>query len=215
MRLQPPDIKSDRLFRLLLETPRPKQALEFKITGVSNTLYVQALSSHEVADLSNDNLSAQILTKCLVLKSGKPAFSSAEKLGSVLSMAEFKELNREVSQVMSTISPMLGYCDQAAWNQKLEEGAKHPSNFSLVYSLGMCFDFIVLPDKIISKDHPETFFGIPRKELLDCHWMAYWSARKIYKEMVLGEGNEQQTVEDLKKITKGEKLWATLPTTQN
>lgn len=206
MKIKTPDVASDVLFRTLLATPRPKQALQFRLSGLPNVdLFVQAVGSHEIA-YSGSNLIAYVLSKCLVLRNGRPAFSSPGKINELLSISEFRRLSQEALDVLAQISPMFSFVDYKEWNAKLDEGARHSSNFLLTHSLGMCFTLAVLPDKIVTQDHPELYFAIPRNQLLDCHWMAYWAARKVYKELVLGAGSDKDTIEDLKKITKGEKL---------
>lgn len=198
---------------MLLETPRPKRLLKFRLAGApSFKLYVRALSSHQLADAPGDFI-PYLLQQAVVLQNGSLAFSSPEKLSEILSVVEFKNFSTEVLNALSEISPMFNYCEAKEWNEKLEEGARHGSNFALTNSLGMCFNLMVLPDRIITQDHPEWFFNIPRNDLLDCHWMAYWSARKVYRESVL-DGSEKDKIDSLKREQEGKIKWKH-PTTNN
>lgn len=207
MFIKTPDMPSEVLFRQLLATPRPKQALRFHLSAAPEVeLIVQAVSSHELADGPSKNILAHMLSKCVVLKSGRPAFSSADRLVNLLSMSEFKQLSQEAFEVLSRISPMVSYVDCKEWSAKLEEGARHSTNFMLTHSLGMCFDLIVMPDRVITQDYPERFFAVPRNQLLDCHWLAYWAARKVYKETALDHDSEKRFVAEAKKITTGDIL---------
>ena len=36
---------------------------------------------------------------------------------------------------------------------------------------------------IHARHDPEAFFGFPRRELLDCHWIAYQAARATYADL--------------------------------
>lgn len=194
MKTQPPDTSDDKLFRSLLATPRPKRLLNFKLENIR--LYVQGLAFSEIADIdsSGNEYIADIASACLVLENGKRAFSSGNSMATILSWSEFRKLTDETYRTLIEISPMLHSCDYAAWKAKLESGAAHPSNFIITNALGNCLSFTVLPTKVITHDHPEHYFNIPKKELLDCHWMAYWAARSIFKNNVFNENNEEAFV---------------------
>ena len=180
----PTNIPPELLFRELLETPRPIRKLNFQLMDLD--LYVQSLSSSELHDchlLSNENTNSAIISKCLVLKNRKKAFSSYQSVKKI-SKTEYDKLKEEVFNHLLEISPIYNFIDLADWYNKLKEGAKHTSNYTIVQGLGSACDLISLPDRVIFKDKPEEWFDIPRKELIDCHWIAYQAARKVYKDTI-------------------------------
>jgi hypothetical protein len=215
MKIQPPAIPDDKLFRLLLTTPRPKQPLKFRI-GESR-LYLQAISSAEIADIESKNTEyeADIISKCLLLSSGKKAFSSGLSIMNLLRASEFKQLNDEVFEILGRINPMIITCDYKAWMAKLESGAKHPSNYITCRALGGSVSFTLAPNKTIIHDHPEQYFNIPKKELLDGHWMAYLAARRIYLDDVFKESSDEESFINANKDTAAEALKATNETRRN
>lgn len=128
-------------------------------------------------------------------------FLLEKKVINSLSLGEFNRLRYEANKVLEEISPFLYRGDYKSWMEKLSIGASHPSNFLVAKSLGSSFTFTVLPTLLITHDHPELYFDIPRKELLDCHWMVYYAASKIYKENLLKDNktdDENLLVETLK-----------------
>lgn len=180
MLTQPPNIPDDKLFRMMLVTPRPKKLLKFSIMDIP--LYVQAITSSEVFDINSKDLefTADYINQALRLKDGSRVFSSGSKIINTLTSSEFQSLSSEVYEVLSEISPLFHLCDYEAWRKKLTSGANHNSNYMIRLSLGSCVSFTLTSDRIINHDHPERYFNIPRNELLDCHWMAYFAARDIY-----------------------------------
>lgn len=184
------------IFRSLLQTPRPIKPLSTQLMGFS--LQVQAISFADIADaFGTDQIDYHAIQQSVLIK-GKPAFSTVEAVKR-LSPTEFRKLRAEVLSTLEQISPMIHVSDPAKWNKILEAGARHSSNFIITQSLGSCFDVIALPTRIITKDRPEDYFGIPRKDLLDCHWMAYWCAKRVYQEQLFQDKTEEQVINEAKK----------------
>lgn len=204
MQIKPPDnVAAHLLFRSLLELPRPRRLLKFRLSNAPKTkLYVRALAAHELPIEEAGNFETKLVISCLTLENGKPAFSSADALSDCLSARELKALSRDCLTALLDIGPIFIYCDYAAWMQKLEEGASHPSNYVVTHALGSSFDMVVLPDKTVIIDHPDQYFGVPKNQLLDCHWFAYWAARKVYKSSIF---KEQSAEEILGAVNKGHK----------
>lgn len=197
MKIKPPtDIPADVLFRNMVATPRPKEILNFRIANAPNVaFYVQAIGSQEIAEVSG--LDAGLISKCIVTKGDKPAFSSVESIKKILSVAEYELLVREMHKVLARISPAFNYCDSDEWMARLVEGAKHSSNYLLTKSLGDCYELIIAPNGVwLAQDRPERYFGVPRCKLLDCHWMAYLAAKEI---MFPKQNDEKAFVESAKR----------------
>lgn len=188
-RLRPPKISDDALLRKLIQLPRPTKTIAFRLQQAKEIpLKVKAISSLELMELQNkaketkSSLDTQLLISTLTLLNGKPAFSSMEKIKSIITMTEYETLLRQVSEALDEISPTFITADYDEWIAKLKRGADHPSNWMLTHSLGGCFVPHVLGDKVLTLDHPEHFFGVPKNQLLDGHWMAYIAARFIYQQ---------------------------------
>lgn len=180
MLTQPPNIPDDKLFRMMLVTPRPKKLLKCNIMNIP--LYAQAISSNEIVDINSKNIefTADYISSSLRLQDGSKAFSNGSSIINLLTVSEFNSLSAEVYDVLAEISPLFHLCDYDAWRKKLSAGANHNSNYMIRLSLGSCVSFTLASDRTINHDHPERYFNIPRNELLDCHWMAYFAARDIY-----------------------------------
>ena len=196
MKIPPPEkTPAHVLFRNLLELPRPKKLLKFRLQESPKTkLYVKALAAHEMPIDDPTEFDAQVIVKCLVLENNKPAFSSAEGLLSCLDRREVKIISKECLEALLDIGPIFIYCDFEAWMTKLEEGAKHPINYTAMNALGGCYDLVTLPDKAIFIEHPEQYFGVPKNQLLDCHWFAYWAARKVQTANIFKRPDEKEVL---------------------
>ncbi len=187
--IKPPKIAPEILFRTLLELPRPIKKISFRLNQAKEVpLLVKAFSSEELANTitlcerEKINLDSQILVSNLILINNKPAFSSVDKLKNIITMTEYDTLLRQVSQVLDEISPTFSTSDQDAWMSLLKKGANHPSNSLLVHSLGSCYTPHVIGEKLLILDKPQEYFGVPKNQLLDGHWMAYIAARFIYQK---------------------------------
>lgn len=197
MKIKPPsNISSDALFRKLATTPRPKEQLKFKITSYPDViLFVQAISSQEIAEVSGSDIG--LVIKSVIAKSGKQAFSSVESMRKLLTVAEYDSLVTEMHEILARISPAYNYCDHDEWMAKLIEGANSSTNYLLTKSLGDCYELIIAPNGVwLAQDRPERYFGVPRCKLLDCHWMAYLAAKEI---MFPKQNDEKAFVESAKR----------------
>jgi hypothetical protein len=94
----------------------------------------------------------------------------------------FDALQSEVRQAMATISPTSSRCDRNAWHSRLCLGAKDHSNLMDTVALGSSFDVVPFGKYNRTLDRPERYFGIPVRELLDCHMLAYRAAKAICDE---------------------------------
>ncbi len=187
----PPDIPPPRLFRLLLATPRPVLPLSLRIAGIPCRLSVQGLRSSEICEANDDAeaiplslrqsyATAGIVARAL-LADGKPAFTSA---ADVLDMPDAiaSQLMRYALNGIGTVSPVYGWMDYDAWNAALCAGAKHPSNYTAAKALGHCYHVAYGLKHTRVLEMPELYFGMPRNELTDGHWMVYRAARTVLEE---------------------------------
>ena len=187
----PKNIAPEILFRQLLETPRPKRKLNIQLFDLD--LFVYAMSSHELHEchlLDVENINAAIISKCVYLKNDR-AFKSFETVKR-LSKPEYESLKNQVFDTLVEISPIFNLIDIPDWLKYLEKGATHPSNYVITQCLGSSCDLVSLPDRVLFKDKPEEWFGIPKKDLLDCHLLAYQVARKIYKDSLFKEKETEE-----------------------
>lgn len=182
--IEPPgDVAPERLFRLLLPL-RPMQPLAYRIRcAPAVPLLVRALSGAEEAealDLAADGpeemrasrAELEILARVLWTPSG-PAFDDVSMLGR-LPESEVATLAREAFAALNRIAPRYGRADLGAWKLALEKGARHPSNFSMVLAMAECWDPVPLTKARLP--HPERYWGVPVRELLDGHWMIFRAA---------------------------------------
>jgi hypothetical protein len=63
-----------------------------------------------------------------------------------------------------------------------------PENWCDMLSLSGCcsISFGFGKGMVHARHDPETFFGMQRRELLDCHWIAYHAARAAYADLTKG-----------------------------
>ncbi len=168
----PSDIPPDRLFRLLLTVPRPTVGLP------SNpSLRVQAIHPDELVEATESgvDMAPSVIVSYCLLDGKSRVFASADE-ASEMRDDEFRILWREVSDLLSKISPIEALCVDDLWHSSLCFGAEHRSNVRRTASLGCCFeegDGLLLP-------RPERYFGLPSHQLLDGHWMAWRAARAVW-----------------------------------
>lgn len=187
-------MQPETLFRTLAQSPRPRAKLEFNLNEVlgipsSVRLYVQALGSWQVLP---GIPKSDVMALALVHEDYKSVFATVAQLEDNLIESEYRLLFYEVNKTLESISPMIGYCNQAEIMKQLIEGARHPTNYMVTRSLGNCTSYEVVGDKVITREHPETFFGVPRWQLVDGQWMVYWAAHKVYSENLFGDVKEKE-----------------------
>lgn len=193
MRGAPPaDIKPPELFRSLLRLPRPIAPIQFQFTGLEHPkLTVWALSAIEVAETLDaaSGLTGEAhtdavlcgLTARALRANGKQVFRSSDDVQQ-LPDTEMQSLVAEVANTLSRISPSYRVSHVGLWREALVEGARDTAHASLVRGLGGAYDIAGGIDKPRIIERPERYFGVPTRELLDGHWMAYHAARAVYEE---------------------------------
>lgn len=191
--IQPPrDVEPGRLFRLLLQRPRPITSLACRIRGAENVaLRVRAISGIDeaaIADASEgpdevrgSRAAAELVHRAL-LAPGGPAFASADEVGH-LGADEALALARAVRAALDVISPTYVLHDGAAWDRVLRRGASAPGNWAEALSLGGCVDYAFGYGVGRSIERPDRYFGIPLADMTDGQWMAYRAARAVAEEL--------------------------------
>jgi hypothetical protein len=197
--LSPPDPKTlspAGAFALFLE-PRPRWSFEVELSGLGRVeLFVPALSSRRWVEIhrrlgrdlaaKDPRAEAEYVASLVVDREGLPALSADAILG--LYEHETARLAEAACEALAVVSPTYAACDVRAWSDYLHQGALDPANISDALSLGGCFNVSWGYGRgaVHVFDHPETWFGIPRRELLDCHQMIYGAARRARAEIMKG-----------------------------
>lgn len=187
----PADIPPPRLFRLLLATPRPVLPVPFRFAGFPGQVSVRAISTDElnrandeaeaIPDIQKQSYVQAGVVASALLHEGRLVFRCAQDvLDLEASLAD--ELSRIVLGALDSICPMYGRSDRNAWHAVLCEGAKHPTNYVAARSLGHAYDIAEAGKYIRVIDRPDRHFGLPTRELLDGHWMAYSAARALLEQ---------------------------------
>jgi hypothetical protein len=169
--LHPPKgVTPSKLFRLLLQVPRPTALLRVRLdVDMSRELYARALHPLEWAEVFDAKGGAErrqmLIAQALCDRNGRRMFQPGDV--EHLTSAEFVRLYAETNRVLGVIGPNDRLSDRGAWVATLKAGAR--DNLSVSRSLGNCFESYKLAPHFC----PERYFGIPRNELLDGHWMAF------------------------------------------
>jgi hypothetical protein len=178
VRAPPATVAPERLFRLLLATPRPIARLAWCLPGAEHiALHVRALTGLETQAVidTGANLWRGLVAASLMTDDG-PAFLTPDLVGHMPSHL-FDAMSADVRLALDTVSPTYVLSDVAAWHAELIKGAKHPSNWYLVREMANCVDVSLGPGQAFIHERPDRYFGLPVRELTDGHLMAYRAAR--------------------------------------
>lgn len=176
-------------------SPRPRRSFVVEFSDVGRVeLFVPALSSRRWVEIHRKfgttaktdaaRAEAEYLAAVVEDKNGARALSPDDVLG--LYDHEAALLLSEASRALALISPTDAAADHRRWGDYLREGAAAPENLADAFSLGGCYDVSWGYGKgaVHVRDNLEHFFGIPRRDLLDCHWMVYRAARRLRADMM-------------------------------
>ncbi len=180
----PRDVAPEMLWRSLLPL-QPEQALRYRFDVAPGLrLLVRALpglffaqASDEAAAVARDDSSPlrRVIAECLHSRSGGRVFASEDEVAE-LYQPELAALATAVLEALDIICPRSGRSDRKAWEDRLLEGARHPSNTMLVSALSGCADPLITPKGVHWMPHPERYWGVPVCQLLDGHWLAFEAA---------------------------------------
>lgn len=186
----PAQVSPDRLFRELLRRPRPLWQLALRLPcAPAVKLTAQALTAWE-DDAARDvepglpddvklNAIVQRLLVGALLADGVPAFESEDDLRP-FDEFEVRAMGAAMFDAFAVVMPSYRRIDETAWSNRLEEGAKHPSNTSVVIAIGASS---LMPGRAgpLFFPHWDKFFGLPFAEITDGQRLAYNAGRKVYE----------------------------------
>lgn len=185
---KPPEhIPPAQLWRMLIPLPRPTLPIAYRIRGAERVpLTVRALRSSEYAEAIEGDAStvpARLIAAAL-LTDGRPAFGSPDEV-LYLDERELVDLAVHVRAALRIIGPTLITSDTASWARALEEGCAAGSNMYDALALGGCMNVSwgMGRKAVHVTQDPERWFGVPQRELLDCHWMAYFAACALRRKI--------------------------------
>jgi hypothetical protein len=195
--LAPPkssDIEPARVFHAMLARV-PIWPIDWKVEGIDGEFFVRAIDSYVWVTLNRaiakspygpERTAAEhaLFAHVIVDADCCPVFGSPSLLDEFYGH-EVDRLSECVYGGLSTISPVYASCDVSKWLDFLSEGATAPENWNDMLSLGKCYDvsFGFAKGAAHVKHEPEAFFGFPRREMLDCHWLAYHASIRVRNEL--------------------------------
>lgn len=194
--LLPPSLdktESAKVFHALLSRI-PVWSIGWTIDGIDEPLFVRAIGSRDWIALhraigdkhGHERAEAEfvLLSRVIVDADCHAAFDPPSLLRKLYEH-EVDSLAEAVSDALCIVSPTYAVCDVDKWIGYLKEGAKQPQNWCDMLSLSGCcsISFGFGRGAVHVRHDPETFFGFPRRELLDCHWIAYHAARAAYADL--------------------------------
>lgn len=184
----PKDIKPDVLFRLLIRRPRPFMKIDHKIYMLEKfELWAHALTSEEIHRADDDGGVHEVAARSIHCD-GELAFGSGEEIGS-LESNECRFLMEAFGKSFQTICPALIATDAEPWKAALYEGAKSPSNFSVVIAMSECCD-VAVGSTLVRTPRSDRYYGVPLCDLTDGQRMAFSAANKLINEQIETDSQE-------------------------
>lgn len=198
MLLPPDNSKAEpaKVFHAMLSRV-PVWPIDWTIDGIVDPLFVRAVGSREWIALhraigesrgrARTDAEFALLARVVVDADCRSVFDPPSLLRSLYDH-EVDRLSEAVSDALSIVSPTYAVCDVEKWIGYLKKGAMQPENWCDMLSLSGCcsISFGFGKGMVHARHDPETFFGMPRRELLDCHWIAYHAARAAYADLTKG-----------------------------
>lgn len=190
----PSEVEPAKVFHELLSRV-PVWPIDWTIEGVDEPFFVRALGSYEWLSLHRAMQSATLgperaradhalLMRVVVDADCRPAFASSALLADLYDY-EVDGLMGSVYGGLSVVSPTYATCEVDEWLNWLKEGAMAPENWADMLSLSGCHSvsFGMGKGAVQVRHDPESFFGFPRRDLLDCHWFAYRAALRAWSDL--------------------------------
>ena len=182
----PTDISPERLFRLLLTSPRASSPVDLPVDWADGGAFrVYALrpddeaAVQEAAErgganyaLRREHAQAEMVALSLWVD-GERAFPGAVGLMSALDALDARLVVSAVVGVLARISPLYRATDSTAWLNVLQRGADHNDNRTQAHALACCVD----GDIRHGPPRPWLYWGCAARELTDGQWMAFRAAR--------------------------------------
>jgi hypothetical protein len=187
----PVDIAPERLFRLLLQRPRPRWPLSFRAAAAPHiALHAVALRGAELQGLIDEathlkapeartaHLGLEVMARTLWTAEG-PAFRSADEAGAFLE-GDAALLRGELAAALAIIGPTFARSDTRAWARILRKGAEHRSNIDEALLAASAVDLGVFGGFV---QRPDRYFGVALAEITDGQLMAYRAARALLSDL--------------------------------
>jgi len=186
----PPDVRPERLFRLLLGRPRPTLPIAFRFPWAPEvafsvrglTALEDAMAGDVPAEGPDELWHSEVVRRLLafwVLADGAPAFQDADAVGA-LEELEIAALWRATRPATAIISPQYRTANTDAWQDALDAGARHPSNRALAGLIHYSSELAIGFGATTRVSAPDRYFGLPYADLTDGQIIAYQAAKKIF-----------------------------------
>ncbi len=185
-RQQPPrHVPADRVFRLLLRSPRAALPIALPIAGAPPGAYracalhpldeVEAIERHAGApEPLRPTLVAAELTALALHDGDARVFAGGAELLRLFTERDAVALMRAAIDALDVISPSFRRIDEEAWERRLAEGAKTGGNAEQAIALALCMDDGVRA----GMPRPERYFGLPAGQLTDGQRLVFRAARR-------------------------------------
>lgn len=188
--LLPPPENADpaRAFRELL-APIVTRSIGRPLSVCGDELFVRAIGSYDWVRLHRAIVSAgpndrpraeNVLAATVVVdREGRPTFEADDF--DALYQSERVAIVRAASDALIAMSPTMASHDLGRWLDFLESGASAPENLSDTLSLGQCrtVAYGFGRGQFSVRHEPESYYGIPRRALVDAQWLAYYAAARV------------------------------------
>ncbi len=190
MKRQPPPlhVAPERLFRLLLRSPRASLPIAPPIAGTPAILAVRAVHSLDEAEAIERHtgapeslrpaLVAAELTALALHEDDAPVFAEGTQMLRLLTERDAMALMRTTIDALNVISPSFRRIDEEAWVRRLAEGAKTGGNAEQAIALALCVE----GNARTGIPRPEWYFGLPAGQLTDGQRLAFRAARRAVFE---------------------------------
>ncbi len=178
-------VAPERLFRLLLRTPRARLPIALPIAGAPPApFFVQAIHPLDEAEAIErhagapealrPHLVAAELTALALHEGDARVFADGAELGRMLGERDAVVLMRATLEALDVISPSFRRIDVDAWEKRLAAGALIGLNANHARLLDLC----------VENDRPrlDRYFGLPLGQFTDGQWLAFYAARRALDE---------------------------------
>lgn len=181
----PANVSPARLFRLLLQKPRPSIPIDHRLHGAP-PITVRALRGREASAALDDAAQGVIAEVAVSIRSaalvaaaafvaGRPLFATADDARDLYE-DDFVPLRDAVIRALGTVSPIYGLSNESTWMEALTKGARDPSNRGDANAIRLCHD-VAFGAVANFNPRPDRFFGMALSDLTDGQLMAFRAAR--------------------------------------
>jgi hypothetical protein len=181
----PRHVAPERLFRLLLRSPRAALPIALPIAGALAGAFrvcaihpldeAEAIERHATApEPVRLHLVAAELTALALHEGDARVFADGAELSRMLREREATALIRAAIEALDVISPSFRRIDLDAWEARLAKGALAGANAHQARLLDACVEN--------GEPRLDRYFGLPLGQLTDGQWLAFYAARRTLDE---------------------------------